>query len=134
MRKSKKERDAEYLNGPDISTCQRCGDYVHIWHVWGKGDKRDEIVGMICTRCFWTCGEANIFTALSCKFYDMKIRFERFRERRRNMAEDELIDRAERIYFGYREAGPLERIAYTLLYLTYRRWVLHTRPKRKRKK
>lgn len=74
MRKTKKQRDAEFLNGPDISTCQRCGEYSRIWHIFGKGDRRDEVTGMVCTRCFWTCGDANIITAISCFIMDIHIK------------------------------------------------------------
>lgn len=73
MSKTKKQRDAEFLNGPDISTCQRCGEYARIWHIFGKGDRRDEVTGMVCTRCFWTCGDANIITLVSCLFMDFRL-------------------------------------------------------------
>ncbi len=63
-------KDAAFLNGPDISTCQRCGDTDHVWHVWGGGDRRDVVVGMVCTRCLWSCGKATIITAISCKIYE----------------------------------------------------------------
>lgn len=68
---------------PDISVCGRCGSYEHIWHVWGKGDRRDEIVGSVCTRCMWTCGEASIITAISCKITEFRINIARELERRK---------------------------------------------------
>lgn len=68
---------------PDISVCGRCGSYEHIWHVWGKGDRRDEIVGSACTRCLWTCGEASIITAISCKITEFRINIAREREQRK---------------------------------------------------
>lgn len=80
-RKSKKQRDAEFLNSDDISFCQRCGDSTHIWHCFGTGEMHDEVVGMCCTRCFWTCGTDNIFTALMCKWFEIKIFFEKLKRR-----------------------------------------------------
>ena len=53
----KKKRDNEYLNGDDISTCKKCGDFSHIWHIWNADG---DVVGCYCTNCFWTCGEATI--------------------------------------------------------------------------
>lgn len=70
----RKGRDNDYLNGLDISTCQRCGSFEHIWHIWGRGDHMDEIVGVVCTRCLWSCGKANIITALSCKAEELRHR------------------------------------------------------------
>lgn len=65
-REEKERRDREYLRGDDISICQRCGDYTHIWHIW---DKEGEVIGSYCTRCFWTCGEATILDVLQSKMW-----------------------------------------------------------------
>lgn len=62
---TKKKRDAAYLMGTDISTCPRCGDSMRIVHIRKVG--ASEVDGIVCTRCLWTCGQANLFTALSCK-------------------------------------------------------------------
>lgn len=70
---TKKERDAAFLNGPDISVCQHCGECQHIWHIFGRGDNHDHVTGMICTRCFWTCGDATIIDAVSCWIEEIKL-------------------------------------------------------------
>jgi len=75
--KMKKKQDAEYLNGPDISICQQCGDHEHIWHIWGKGDEQGKIVGVLCTRCLWTCGKTGLISAIVCKFNEPCIRIKR---------------------------------------------------------
>lgn len=63
MGKSRKEKDAEYLSGPDIATCPRCGNHEHIWHKW-EGDR---VTASLCTKCLWHCGRTNIFQAIACK-------------------------------------------------------------------
>lgn len=61
------------LTEADISICERCGSIEHIWHIWGKGDRRDEIVGSVCTRCLRTRGKANLITAVSCKIEELRL-------------------------------------------------------------
>lgn len=87
MSRKKKERDAEFLYGPDISTCPRCGKFQHIWHIWGKGDDRDHVTGMVCTRCLWTCGDATIITAISCLLAERAIRADKRRMAQRKRHE-----------------------------------------------
>ena len=70
-REEKEKRDREYLNGDDISVCQRCGDYTHIWHMW---DKEGNVIGTYCTTCLWSCGKATIWDALEGKIWEMKRR------------------------------------------------------------
>lgn len=67
----------------DFSVCERCGSTEHVWNVWGKGDRQDEIVGAVCTRCLWTRGEASIVNAISCKATEFCIKAAREWENRK---------------------------------------------------
>ncbi len=111
---AKKERDAAFLNGSDISTCQRCGDY-RVWHIYGKGEDEYRVTGIVCTRCFWTCGDANILTAISCLFMEWRIklrdrRFQRAIRKSREKLKKKNKDICKEVPEETKEKGRRERV------------------------
>lgn len=69
IRKYKKNPEL-FFNG-DISICPNCGEYERIVHIIDRSlsDAWDNypIIGFVCCKCLWSCGDANILTAIKCK-------------------------------------------------------------------
>lgn len=54
----RKEQFRKIRAAGDLSYCRRCGS-VNVGHVWKNGT--DQIIGLYCRECLWSCGEVDRF-------------------------------------------------------------------------
>lgn len=47
--------------------CECCESSENICIIWGKGERKNEIIGVACTRCLWTYGEVTKKDAKRCR-------------------------------------------------------------------